>query len=47
MSKLGEETAITEGAEPRNGELREMLTGSRADGTAFAGSAHRTQLDLE
>lgn len=42
MSKLGEETAITEGAGPGNGDLHEILTGSRADGTAVAGSAHRT-----
>jgi hypothetical protein len=42
MSKLGKETAITEGADPVNAELHEILTGSRPDGTAFTGSLHRT-----
>jgi hypothetical protein len=42
MSKLGKETAITESAAPVNAELHEILTGSRPDGTVFAGSAHRT-----
>ncbi len=42
MSKLGKETAITESAEPVNAELHEILTGSRPDGTAFPGRAHRT-----
>jgi hypothetical protein len=42
MSKLGKETAITEGADPVNIELHEILTGSHSDGTAFAASAHRT-----
>ncbi len=42
MSKLGKETAITEAADPANPELHEILTGSRPDGTAFSGGAHRT-----
>jgi hypothetical protein len=42
MSKLGRDTAITEGADAVNPELHEILTGSRPDGTAFAGSAQRT-----
>jgi hypothetical protein len=41
MSKLGKETAISESADPVNAELHEILTGSRPDGTAFPGGAHR------
>ena len=39
MSKLDKETALTESADPVNTELHEILTGSRPDGTAFAGTA--------
>jgi hypothetical protein len=42
MSKLGRDTALTEGASPANVEEHEILTGSRPDGTAFPASAHRT-----
>jgi hypothetical protein len=42
MSKLAQETAVTESAEQVNPELHEILTGSRPDGTAFAGDAKRT-----
>jgi hypothetical protein len=41
-SKLGKDTAVTEGADEVNADQREILTGSRADGTAFAASADRT-----
>jgi hypothetical protein len=42
MSKLGKDTALTEGASPVNVEEHEILTGSRPDGTAFPANAHRT-----
>ncbi len=41
-SKLGKDTALTEGAEPVSAELHEVLTGSRPDGTAFPAGAYRT-----
>jgi hypothetical protein len=41
MSKLARETAVTESAEQVNPELHEILTGSRLDGTAFAGDEKR------
>jgi hypothetical protein len=41
-SKLGKESAVTESAEAANPEQHEILTGSRPDGTAFPGGAHRT-----
>jgi hypothetical protein len=42
MSKLGKETAVTEGAGEVNVEQHEILTGSRPDGTAFPRGAGRT-----
>jgi hypothetical protein len=42
MSKLGKDTAITENADQVDLGLHEILTGSRPDGTAFAGNARRT-----
>jgi hypothetical protein len=42
MSKLAQATAVTESAEQVNPELHEILTGSRPDGTAFAGDAKCT-----
>jgi hypothetical protein len=42
MSKLGKDTALTEGAGTVNAEEHEILTGSRPDGMAFAANAHRT-----
>jgi hypothetical protein len=41
-SKLGKETAVTEGADEINADSREILTGSRPDGTAFPAGADRT-----
>jgi hypothetical protein len=38
-SKLNKETALTENADAVDSELHEILTGSRPDGTAFAGGA--------
>jgi hypothetical protein len=42
LSRLGNETAVTESADEVNPEQHEILTGSRPDGTAFPASAHRT-----
>jgi hypothetical protein len=42
MSKLGKDTALTEGAGPVNMDEHEILTGSRPDGTAFPATTHRT-----
>ena len=41
-SKLGKETAVTEGAEDVNADRHEILTGSSPDGTAFEAGADRT-----
>jgi hypothetical protein len=42
MSKLDKETAVTEGADSVKDDAREILTGSRADGTAFEAGMDRT-----
>ena len=41
-SKLGKETAVTEGADDVGADSHAILTGSRADGSAFPAGADRT-----
>lgn len=42
MSKLDKDTAVTESADEVSADQHEILTGSRADGTAFPPGADRT-----
>jgi hypothetical protein len=42
QSKLAKDTAVTEIADEVSSEAHQILTGSRPDGTAFPGDAHRT-----
>jgi hypothetical protein len=41
-SKLGKDTAVTEGADDVSADSHEILTGSRPDGTAFPAGADHT-----
>lgn len=41
-SKLDQETAVTESADPVAADVHEILTGSRPDGTAYEANADRT-----